>query len=168
MRGCRQGCASSGSTLGTRWRLYGTRQRSFGGALRQLGGRNSDRVTSFPQATAALALGVAGALGDEIDAEVVPDVPAHRFAYIDGYGTLKTTARFDLTRLHSGTAHHVHIAGISREAIVGDGTFAVPNGQMAFAPGSSGWRTRRAGTVRWMRYSFAVGTPWKLTAPNWN
>ena len=78
-----------------------------------------------------------------------------------GMGTGKYGTFCHLTRLHLGTAHHVHIAGISREAIVSDGTFAVPNGQMAFAPGSSGWRTRRAGTVRWMEVFLRGGTPGK-------
>jgi hypothetical protein len=34
-------------------------------------------------------------------------------------------------------------------AAVSDGTFAVPAGEMAFAPGSSGWRTRNGEQKRW-------------------
>ena len=115
----------------------------------------------FPQAAAAIALGLAGALGEDIDAAAVPDIPAHRIAYIDGYGNLKTTIRFDPTRWHPGTAHRVHIGGITREAFASDGSFAVPHGKMAFAPGSSGWRTRRTGIVRWMELFLRGGSAWE-------
>ena len=115
----------------------------------------------FPQAAAAIALGVAGALGEEIDTSAVPDIPLHRIAYIDGYGNLKTTVRCDLVRLHSTTAYRVDIGGISREALASDGSFAVPQGEMALAPGSSGWQTRRAGTVRWMELFLRGGNAWE-------
>ena len=114
----------------------------------------------FPQAAAAIALGVAGALGEEIDAAAVPDLPMHRIAYIDGYGNLKTTVRCDSDRRHPATAR-VTIGGITREALVSDGSFAVPQGQMALAPGSSGWRTKRAGTVRWMEVFLRGGNAWE-------
>ena len=113
----------------------------------------------FPQAAAAIALGVAGALGDEIDAGAVPDIPMHQIAYIDGYGNLKTTVRHS-ARLRPATVG-VDIGGITREAVVSDGSFAVPQGQMAFAPGSSGWRTKRTGTVRWMEVFLRGGNAWE-------
>jgi hypothetical protein len=115
----------------------------------------------FPQAAAAIALGVAGALGEEIDAAAVPDIPMHQIAYIDGYGNLKTTVRCDPARLKPGTAYRVDIGGTTREALASDGSFAVPEGQMAFAPGSSGWRTKRTGTVRWMEVFLRGGNAWE-------
>jgi hypothetical protein len=39
----------------------------------------------FPQAAAAIALGHAGALGEDIDPAAVPGIPERRIAYIDGY-----------------------------------------------------------------------------------
>ena len=115
----------------------------------------------FPQAAAAIALGVAGTLGEDIEREDVPDIPANRIAYIDGYGNLKTTTRFDPARVRPGTAYRVDVGSISRDAIASDGTFAVPHGQLAFAPGSSGWRTRRTGTVRWMELFLRGGNAWE-------
>jgi hypothetical protein len=115
----------------------------------------------FPQAAAAIALGHAGALGEDIDPAVVPGIPERRIAYIDGYGNLKTTIRFDAARLRPGTARHVRVAGVTREAIDSDGSFAVPHGQMALAPGSSGWRTRGSGTVRWMELFLRGGNAWE-------
>ena len=115
----------------------------------------------IPRDAAAIALGVAGALGEEIHAAAVPDIHLHRIAYIDGYGNIKTTVRCDPARLHSATAYRVDIGGITREALASDGSFAVPQGQMAFAPGSSGWRTKRTGTVRWMEVFLRGGNAWE-------
>ena len=41
----------------------------------------------------------------------------------------------------------VRIGGIAATAVVGDETFAVEEGDLALAPGSSGWRLRRGGRV---------------------
>src|SRR5918911_860567 len=46
----------------------------------------------FPQAAGAIAVGAPEALADEIRRTDIPDVPANRVAYVDGYGNLKTTA----------------------------------------------------------------------------
>src|ERR671927_1319199 len=45
----------------------------------------------FPQAAGAIAVGEPDALADEVQRPDIPDVPANRVAYIDGYGNLKTT-----------------------------------------------------------------------------
>ena len=39
----------------------------------------------FPQAAAAIALGLPSALGDEIDARALPPPPSSVIAYVDGY-----------------------------------------------------------------------------------
>jgi hypothetical protein len=114
----------------------------------------------FPQAAAAIALGHAGALGEDIDRAAVPGIPERRIAYIDGYGNLKTSVRFDAARLRLGSVRGVRIGGITREAIDSDGSFAVPHGQMAFAPGSSGWRKRGGGAVQWMELFLRGGSAW--------
>src|SRR5687767_14773616 len=45
----------------------------------------------FPQAAGAIALGRPEALANVVAPGDVPDVPAARVAYVDGYGNLKTT-----------------------------------------------------------------------------
>ncbi len=48
------------------------------------------------------------------------------------------------------------------EAMVSDGAFAVRHGELAFAPGSSGWPMRHGGEVRWMEIFLRGGNAWDL------
>jgi hypothetical protein len=56
---------------------------------------------------------------------------------VDGCGNLKTTV--DYASAPAGARVLVRIGEVSATAIVGDGTFAVAEGELALAPGSSGW-----------------------------
>jgi hypothetical protein len=105
----------------------------------------------FPQAAAAIALGDPDALGDELERAAIPDVPARRVAYVDGYGNLKTTIALPEER-----RVRVAIGGVERDAIASDGSFEVGEGELAFAPGSSGW-----GEIRWMELFLRGGNAWE-------
>jgi len=77
--------------------------------------------------------------------EVVPAPPAESVGYIDSFGNLKTTFRDGdpfLASLKPGQRLRVTIGGIIRTATVAAGSFNVMEGDLAFAPGSSG-HTRR-------------------------
>lgn len=110
----------------------------------------------FPE---ALALLQAGRLGARPGAEVsVPAVPAACVAYVDGFGNVKTTVRWDgeLAR-HEGAEVEVTVGAVTRTARVAGGSFAVAEGELAVAPGSSGYPlpTREVGAaaderVRWV------------------
>jgi hypothetical protein len=113
----------------------------------------------FPQAAAAIALGRPQALGEDIDPASIPDVPANRLAYIDGYGNLKTTIPYRKDRA-SGSHVTVEINGVERAARVSDGTFAVQHGELAFAPGSSGWETKES-DIKWMELFLRGGNAWE-------
>ncbi len=117
----------------------------------------------FPQAAAAIALGQPDALGDEIDRKQIPAVPENRIAYVDGYGNLKTTIKFNAKehKKRSATRVRVRIGARELEAILTDGSFAVEHGQMAFAPGSSGWTLGNAQT-RWMELFLRGGNAWEI------
>jgi hypothetical protein len=54
----------------------------------------------------------------------------------------------------------VRIGDVEHEAIASDGSFAVEPGQLAFAPGSSGWPTKN-GQVRWMELFLRGGNAWE-------
>jgi len=113
----------------------------------------------FPQTAAAIALGRPHALGEDIDQGSIPDVPANRIAYIDGYGNLKTTIPYRKDMV-SGSRIAVQINGVERVARLSDGSFAVEHGQLAFAPGSSGWDTTE-GEIRWMELFLRGGNAWE-------
>jgi hypothetical protein len=116
----------------------------------------------FPQTAAAIALGRSQALAEDIDPRLIPDVPASRIAYIDGYGNVKTTLRFDDKRFRSGTKLAIQIGGVTHDALVSDGTFGVEAGRLAFAPGSSGWKTKQGEQMRWVELFLRGGNAWKM------
>jgi S-adenosyl-l-methionine hydroxide adenosyltransferase len=115
----------------------------------------------FPQAAAAIALGQPGALAESIDRAAIPDVPPGRVAYVDGYGNLKTTLARGAIREGEGAPVRVQIGESEREAVVSDGSFAVAPGQLALAPGSSGWTDAQGRETRWMELFLRGGNAWE-------
>lgn len=85
------------------------------------------------------------ALGGHVPPERVPPVPESVVAYVDGYGNLKTTLQTAPAAV--GSRVLVRIGGHSATAIVSDGSFAVAEGELALAPGSSGWKRHGGGQV---------------------
>jgi S-adenosylmethionine hydrolase len=120
----------------------------------------------FPQAASAIALGQADALADGMSQEDVPDIPGSVIAYVDGYGNLKTTVAAGTVETPSGSTVRVRIGAVEQEAVLSDGSFAVRPGQLALAPGSSGWRQSswrsRDGEVRWMELFLRGGNAQEL------
>jgi len=92
----------------------------------------------FPEAVARLA---AGELAPSRRAGTIPPVPDSCVAYVDGFGNVKTTIRWEgaLAR-HAGAAVEVEVGGVRHPARVAGGSFAVPQGELAVAPGSSGYQ----------------------------
>ena len=103
---------------------------------------------AFPGLLPALLAGDDSVLGAAVSPDTLREPPARRVAYVDGYGNLKTT--WSEPPAESGTEVTVRIGAHEARAVVSDGTFAVPRGQMSFAPGSSGWRRRDGSEVRWL------------------
>jgi hypothetical protein len=118
----------------------------------------------FPKAAAQIALGQPEALAEEIDRSLIPDVPANRIAYIDGYGNLKTTINSASNRARTGSPLSVRINQTERQATVSDGSFEIEHGQMAFAPGSSGWKEPGGNEMRWMELFLRGGNAWEAFA----
>ena len=116
----------------------------------------------FPQAAGAIALAQPDALADAVDTADIPDVPAARVAYVDGYGNIKTSIKRGEIDVSSGTPVRVRIGHAERDAIASDGSFEVEPGQLAFAPGSSGWMDARDGETRWMELFLRGGNAWEL------
>lgn len=104
----------------------------------------------FPKAAGAIALGQPEALAEVIGKDAIPDVPQNRIAYIDGYGNLKTTIKAGAIEMRAGARVRLRIGNVEREATASDGSFEVEHGQMAFAPGSSGWKNAQGAETRWM------------------
>ena len=132
--------------------------------------RSRDRL---PVAIAHVVAGHPHAICGTVPSARVPPVPEGVIAYVDGYGDLETT----LSRppAASGDRVVVSIGGVSATAIVADSPVAVAEGELALAPGSSGWPTGDGAHRRFLELSLrggsaarrfadpATGTPVALT-----
>ncbi len=114
----------------------------------------------FPPAAAAIAKDDFGLLGTTLDSAQIPDVPIDRVAWIDGYGNIKTTIPAHTIQLEPETKIVVRIGDIVSDAIYSDGSFRVPEGTLAFAPGSSGWLGADDQPIRWIELFLRGGSAW--------
>ena len=91
----------------------------------------------FPPCVASLAehankpLSTWELLGEQVTN--IPDVPKNTICSIDGYGNLKTNIKT------GESISSIAINNIAFPIVQGQGIFAVPDGQLILAPGSSGW-----------------------------
>ncbi len=119
----------------------------------------------FPQAVAAIAQGDKAILGEPLSPDIIPDPPSDRIAWVDGYGNLKTTIPSDRIHLEPQTKVIIRIGDLVSDAVFSDGSFQVPEGTLAFAPGSSGWSVDGGKTqIRWMELFLRGGNAWKRFA----
>lgn len=91
----------------------------------------------LPRAVAHLAHRHPHAVCGTVPVDLVPAVPEQVVAYVDGYGNLKTT--ITAPPADAGRRVLVKIGGVAATAVVSDGSFEVAEGELALAPGSSGW-----------------------------
>jgi hypothetical protein len=116
----------------------------------------------FPKAAAAIVSGQPDALAEEVSPSDVPDLPAHRLAYADGYGNLKTTIESGADGTPaSGSVVRVGIGDVELEASASDGSFEVEEGRLAFAPGSSGWTGASGAQTAWIELFLRGGNAWE-------
>lgn len=81
-------------------------------------------------------------LGKRINRSIIPDIPNRSIIWIDGYGNLKTSIRASQLSLKPGSKVKITINTVTRTALVVDDTFSVAEGELSFAPGSSGHEDR--------------------------
>lgn len=116
----------------------------------------------FPTAVTQLASGDFSLLGKEFSLEEIPDPPSDRIAWIDGYGNIKTTIPDHSVDLKPETKCVIRINDVVSDAIFSDGTFQVPKGTLAFAPGSTGWVGANGGEqIRFMELFLRGGSAWE-------
>jgi len=115
----------------------------------------------FPNAAMAIAQGDFTLVGEPINPDQIPDSPSDRVAWIDGYGNIKTTIPASSMNLEPETKIVIRIGDVVSDAIYSDGSFQVPEGTLAFAPGSSGWSTPDGESVRWMELFLRGGNAWE-------
>lgn len=92
----------------------------------------------YPEAVIGILQENRAYIGEKLPADTIPDVPVNRIAWIDGYGNMKTTIRASSCTYTPGQPLLVTLNGLVRTAFFTDGSFSVREGELAFAPGSSG------------------------------
>lgn len=115
----------------------------------------------FPQAAAAIVNGDSSFLGEEISPHQIPNYPGDRVAWIDGYGNIKTTIAANTINLEPYSKVTVRVGDVVSDAVYSDGSFKVPEGTLAFAPGSSGWQKQDGNPIRWMELFLRGGNAWE-------
>ncbi|HEY9851072.1 MAG TPA: hypothetical protein V6D28_16505 [Leptolyngbyaceae cyanobacterium] len=116
----------------------------------------------FPSAAAAIAKEDFSVLGEVLPPDRIPDPPANRVAWIDGYGNIKTTIPAHSINLKPEGKVIIRVGDVVSDAIYSDGSFKVPEGTLAFSPGSSGWVTSGGDTtIRWMELFLRGGNAWE-------
>ncbi len=115
----------------------------------------------FPDAAAAIVNGDLSLLGEMIEPEQIPNPPCDRVAWIDGYGNIKTSIASHNINLKPYSKVTVRVGDVVSDAIYSDGSFKVPEGTLAFAPGSSGWQTQDGTKIRWMELFLRGGNAWE-------
>ncbi|KAM3100810.1 S-adenosyl-l-methionine hydroxide adenosyltransferase family protein [Phormidesmis sp. 146-35] len=114
----------------------------------------------FPPAAAAIANNDFSLLGELLNLDQIADAPSDRVAWIDGYGNIKTTIPSHTVKLAPEAKVVIRIGDVVSDAIYSDGSFRVPEGTLAFSPGSSGW-TVDGQEVRWMELFLRGGNAWE-------
>ncbi|WP_287129160.1 SAM-dependent chlorinase/fluorinase [Candidatus Cyanaurora vandensis] len=117
----------------------------------------------FPQVVKTVAQGDFSLLGAELDRSLIPSIPPDQVAWADGYGNLKTTIPAHEVNLQPESRVVVQVGDVVSDAVYSDGSFKVPQGSLAFAPGSSGW-TAQGKPVRWMELFLRGGNAWERFA----
>ncbi len=96
----------------------------------------------YPQAVAKMIKKDKSFIGEEEGINIIPDAPKNLIASIDGYGNIKTSITSSQAKYKPGQMLTVEINKKKHVATFTDGTFNIHEGELAFAPGSSGHTDR--------------------------
>ncbi|MBV9086525.1 MAG: SAM-dependent chlorinase/fluorinase [Acidobacteriaceae bacterium] len=116
----------------------------------------------FPDAASDIAVGNPDALAEPISPDEIPVAPPDCIAYVDGYGNLKTTIPDGVVDSEPGSKIFIRVGDVEHQATISGGSFEVPSGALAFAPGSSGWEVRPKGRIQWMEIFLRGGNAWEM------
>jgi len=92
----------------------------------------------YPKAVAQMIRNEKVFLGERGNITTIPHVPKNLISSIDGYGNIKTTTKISQVKFKPGQTIIIEIHNQKHLASYTDGVFHVKEGELAFAPGSSG------------------------------
>ena len=109
----------------------------------------------YPDAVVGIAHNDKKYIGSVVPVSSVPDVPENIIGFIDGYGNLKTTLRQSKSAFPVGTKVTITVGRILRNGVVADEAYKVKDGDVSYAPGSTG------GSDRFMEIWVRGGSAWE-------
>lgn len=92
----------------------------------------------FPKAVAQMVQKDESLYGEDAPLDMIPEFPSDRIASVDGYGNMKLTTRRSEVNFEPGQKLVIELNGVRHEATFTDGSFNIHEGQVAYAPGSTG------------------------------
>jgi S-adenosylmethionine hydrolase len=92
----------------------------------------------FPEAVTKMVQKDNSFKGENVEPINIPDVPERSIASVDGYGNIKTTMRKSQSQFAPGDLLQITISSKTHLATYTDGIFGVQDGELTFAPGSTG------------------------------
>lgn len=111
----------------------------------------------FPAAVAEIVNGNMDILLDDIT-DTIPDLPEDHIGYIDGYGNIKTTLPNQLIENLMGKTVRLSMNNSTHKASIAPGIFAVKDGDLVFAPGSTGWDFEDGSSLRFIEIVLRGGS----------
>lgn len=109
----------------------------------------------YPDAVIAIANGNMHYVGEKIPKTSIPDAPKNIIGFVDGYGNLKTTLRQSEVTFKVGTKVTIAVNNVKKTGVVADEAYKVRDGDISFAPGSTG------GADRFMEIWVRGGSAWE-------
>ncbi len=109
----------------------------------------------YPDGVVGVLRGDKGILGEDVPLGSIPEVPENRIAFIDGYGNIKTSMRKSQIHISEGEKIRIRLNGSVHEAVIGGETYHIEDGQLSYAPGSTG------GTDRFMEIWVKGASAWE-------
>lgn len=96
----------------------------------------------YPKAVAQMIKGNRSFIGKAEKTNIIPDAPTNLIASIDGYGNMKTSIRESEVNFKPGQSLTIDINKKRHLATYTNGSFNIHEGELCFAPGSSGYENR--------------------------
>jgi S-adenosylmethionine hydrolase len=110
----------------------------------------------FPKAVAAMIQKKSDFLGEKAPLSLIPEAPESVIASVDGYGNLKTSIRQSKITFKPGQQIVIQIQGQKHTGMYSDGIFNITDGDLVFAPGSTGHQDK------FMEISVRGGSAYRL------
>lgn len=92
----------------------------------------------YPKAVAQMVKKDKEFIGEKADTNIIPDHPKNVICSIDGYGNIKTSIKKSQVKYKPGENIAIEIHNQKHLATYTDSVFNIIDGELAFAPGSSG------------------------------